>query len=589
MTIKSAPALMVLSMLLVSGCMNIRDIGRFNDQFRIDSGTIPLAVKPTEEGLFIREDAGISVKFRAKSFLSVVDELAYKLGFNYTVLSDLTRFKVNIYNYVEPPANLQLLPGDDPADFSPFKQRQFSDETALLDELKDQINQQIQSRHSDKTVFFDYRWVSDGPEFYLARRDNDVEQVVCTLQPMRIDDCSKMTFKKVFLKNITSDEAAKSISDLFANEVELRRVKEQIPIMPAAGMQGSPYGGGFFPPMQNFGGQQPADTNKASLLQYRPQNAVLIRSQDPAIYERVAAIIPSLDANFQQVLVETQVYEYDDTIGRKIGVALDYSQGSITNRAGENVQKFGIKTQFGTDFADKLPMFFGNLSSIEKKATLLSQLALYDQDGLVRILAEPTLVLKSGEEAEVKLETRRYFLTSGVNVAGDLKDLPTGIDFKVTPTVLGDDKILLNLYIRQSEFINSSDPNVAASTNHNEIHSSVIAKDGELISIGGIHKKKDSKISSGIPGIRNIPGVGALFGSDAQSTEVLRVEFLIRPTVNRSKEVLAGRLKSISDVNCRITDWMGKKDPRCKPANTILAPATTTGSGIDGNNMPVVQ
>ncbi|MFA7242788.1 MAG: hypothetical protein WC091_22000 [Sulfuricellaceae bacterium] len=560
----------LIGALLLGGCAATRDIGRFNDQFKIEPGRPPVGVKPTENGIFINADGNILVNYRAKSLLTVIDELAYKQGFNYTVLSDLTRFKVNLYNYVEQ-ANDDLLafPDDDPADASPYKQRKFADEIELLNEFQLQVNQFIQKREGNKSVYFHYRWVSDGPEFFLSKSPkNNIDQIVCT-ESNRPGDCNRMTFKKIFLKNITSDEAAKSICDLFPSEVELKRVTEQTAITPSVG--GSGVGSGNMPSLTAPYSGPISDPNKAALLQYRPQNALIIRASEPKIYDRIAEIIPSLDANFQLVLVETQVYEYDDSIGKKIGAALSYSKENVNGDG--NSSKFGFTTLFGQGITDALPTFFGNLNMVEKKASLLNKLAFFDQDGVVRVLAEPSLVLKSGEEAEVKLEQRKYFLTSGFNSPGDLKDLPTGIAFKVKPTVLGDNKILLNLYIRQSEFIPAAEANVAASTNHNEIRTSVVARDGELVSIGGILKKNDSKLSSGIPGMRKIPGLGLLFGSESQDTGIIRVEFMIRSTVNRSKEVLSDKLKKIKYTNCRINDWMDKKDPQCKTNNSLQSPA----------------
>ena len=559
---------------LIAGCANPRDIGRINDSFRIEPGRANALAKPTEEGVFNTSDGKIAVKYSARSLLSVIDELAYKLNFNYTVLSDLTRFRVTIKG-VQPalsaeddPAFRQFFGDDESADNTDGKQKIFENEIELLNELKSLVNADLATL-GIRNYVFDYTWVSDGPEFALRSSVTGSSSA-----PFCFSDgnCEKSSFKKLFLKNITSEEAARAINDLFSTEVELRRVSESnITPTAAPGTTGNAigmatYGGGFSGQFGGqFGGQLGDPTGnagmakKASLLQYKPQNALIVRSEDPKVYSRIAGILPSLDASFKQVLVETQVFEYDDSIARRIGAALSYSKDTTTG----NGAKTGITTLFGEGITNALPTFLYQLTNLEKKAALLGTLALFDKDGLVRILAEPRLVLKSGEEAEVKLETRRYYLTAGNNSPGDLKDLPTGIDFKVIPTVLGDDKILLNLFIRQSEFIPTNDVGVAASTNHNEIRTSVIARDGELVSIGGIHLKKDSKFSSGIPGMRHIPGVGALFGSEAQDASVVRVDFMIRPTVARTKDVLDQKLKSIRDVNCRINQQMGRPDPAC--------------------------
>lgn len=569
---------------LLAACANPRDVGRSNDAFRIEPGRPNVLGNPTEEGVFNTPDGKIAVKYQGRSLLSVIDELAYKLGFNYTVLSDLTSFKLTVEDtnaslLAADDLEIKQLFGEDDAQAVRSKQKIYANELELLDDIKQMVNAKLQSRGLSSYTF-DYTWVSDGPEFSLVKANGGVG-TFC----FGDGECESASFKKLFLKNVTSEEGARTLSDLFASEVELKRVSE-VAVKPSeatggyGGMgsqsfQQQPFFGGNQFGGNQFGGQGGAvGSEKAALLQYKPQNALVIRSKNPNVYRRIAAILPSLDANFNQVLVETQVFEYDDSVAKRIGAALTYTKDASDTSNG--ITK--IATQFGEGITNFLPNFLYQLSLPEQKASLLTALALYDRDGLVRILAEPRLVLKSGEQAEVKLESRRYYLTSGVNVAGDLKELNTGIDFKVIPTVLGDDKILLNLFIRQSEFIPSNDANVTATTNNNEIHTSLIAKDGELVSIGGIHVKKDSKFSSGIRGLRHIPWIGPLFGSDAADGSVVRVDFMIRPTVSRATEVGKQKLKALQEVNCRINQQMGKEDPLCKAFVPKVEPSLNSPS-----------
>jgi protein transport protein HofQ len=245
-------------------------------------------------------------------------------------------------------------------------------------------------------------------------------------------------------------------------------------------------------------------------------------------------------------VVETKVFQYTDSIDKQIGGLLNYSNGDVT-----------ISNPLVAGLGSKLSSISYLSNSAEARVSLLSQLALQDSDGLIRILAEPRLILQSGKLASVSLNTDKYFITPGVNVSGDIKPLPTGVTFEVTPTVLGDRRIKLSLKIIQSEFINNTETGVAAVINKNTIETTVVANDGELISLGGILTRKDTQQSSGMLGLRNIPVIGYLFSSEAEGSLVSRVEFFIRPTINRSHEKNEESVREAHDANCKLQVRVG--------------------------------
>ena len=508
----------VLVALVVTGCADTRSIGRSTGEFRIEPGIANATIPPKEFGIFYDNDRGVvRARLNNKPLIGVIDDLAYKVGFNYTVLSDMSAYRVSLE---EANGEQVVREGAQP----------------MLESLLDRVNRSLPA--GEPRLHF--RWISDGPELFLSKAAIGDAMAASTVLCSRsasvaAADCASMSFKKMFFKNVTADEALTALSQLFEAEVEIKR---------------------------DAGQGKSLDSKKAAIVAYRAQNALLVRSKDLAVYERLAELLPSLDADFQLVLVETQVFEYDDSVARKIGVALDYKQGE--QASDPTKAKFQLATQFGEGITSILPRMFWNFSNIDRKATLLSTLAFYDRDGLVRIMAEPRLTLKSGESAEVELASKRFYITPGVNTPGDIRELATGIFFKVQPTVLGDGKILLKLTLRQSEFVPSNDPSSVSSTNDNRIDTAVIARDGELVSLGGILSKHDTKFASGLPGLRKLPGVGFLFGSEATDGNVTRVEFMIRPTVNRASQRNDGIVKNLRDMNCRITKYMNKTNYECQ-------------------------
>lgn len=266
-----------------------------------------------------------------------------------------------------------------------------------------------------------------------------------------------------------------------------------------------------------------------SVVTLPSQNALIIQAKKEVL-EEIGNIIIPIDSNSPQVLIEAQVFEYDDTVSRLIGTALERtSQGTDYKKT--------IKTTFSEGVSNSLPSFFNELTNTAKKQSLLYTIAMQDSKGGVTVVAEPRIVLKPGNEAELKMETTKYVIVSGINDSS-LENIDTGIVLKITPVILSEKTILLNLELNQSDFIPSNETDIVQSINKNTVKTSVVAYDGELISIGGIYVEKNSDFKSGLPYLKDIPVAGALFGSQDRSSSRIMIEFMIRPSIKNLEDKL---------------------------------------------------
>jgi len=410
----------------------------------------------TDNGLDITDERIIYVKTNGKPIIAILDELAYKNRMNYTVITPLPKARLTIFDQRDK---------DKPWDER--RSMKFENINDLFVFLENEMNRQAD---------IDNRNVSN----YKISMTDDGVVVKST------EEYYEFSYKKIFLYNLTVDEAQKSINEFF-------------------------FKGDLIP---------------HSFVPIKAQNALIIQTI-PEVLDEIGEVIHAVDSNVPQVMIESQVFEYDDSIGRRLGMALDYSK---TNGNTE----FGIKTIFGDGVTDLLPQAFSNYNDVERKQSLLTALAMQDIDGGVKIMAEPRLVLKPGKEAFINRNTVKYVIVSGVNYS-DLKQIETGIVFKITPTILSDSTILLEIHLEQSDFIPTNEEDIVQSINKNVVDTSIVVNDGELVSIGGIYIEKSSDFSSGIPLLRDIPGIGFIFGSQTSDSLRMMVEFMIRPTIKNLK------------------------------------------------------
>ena len=75
--------------------------------------------------------------------------------------------------------------------------------------------------------------------------------------------------------------------------------------------------------------------------------------------------------------------------------------------------------------------------------------------------------------------------------------------------------------------------------NKRNIESNVLVDDGQIIVLGGLIEDKYNDGSSGVPFLKDIPFIGALFRSDAKTRTKTNLLVFIRPYILRDKDQTA--------------------------------------------------
>ena len=204
--------------------------------------------------------------------------------------------------------------------------------------------------------------------------------------------------------------------------------------------------------------------------------------------------------------------------------------------------------------------------------------------GLVHTLAEPNLTAVSGEAAK--------FLAGGefpVPVARDIQGnitvdyKPFGVGLSFTPVVLSKGRISLQISTEVSELTNtgaftlnqvgSAQGLTLPALSVRRAQTTVELPSGGTLAIGGLIQQQTKQNLDSLPGVKDLPVLGALFRSrDFQNNEtelvVTVTAYLVNPvapaqiagpddgyaTPNDLNTVLLGRLNAIS-----------RKDPQAKP------------------------
>lgn len=200
-----------------------------------------------------------------------------------------------------------------------------------------------------------------------------------------------------------------------------------------------------------------------------------------------------------------------------------------------------------------------------------------ESQGRVHVLSSPRIATMNNQKAVIKVGDEEPFVT---NITGGSVTVPasgstvttqpnltyqpffSGIALDVTPQIDANDNITLHVNSlvntveekNKTVLLDSSGKTTTAAFAVNKINqtdSVVKAKDGEVIVIGGLMKESAADNRGGVPGIRDVPGVGGLFNRGAQAAVKRELVIMLKPTIVKDSSAWA---KDISATGERINE-----------------------------------
>jgi pilus assembly protein CpaC len=238
-------------------------------------------------------------------------------------------------------------------------------------------------------------------------------------------------------------------------------------------------------------------------------------------------------AEAQQVMLEVTVAEVSKTVMDKLGANLLFSRGSGS-------WTYGIGSAFGQDGRGLLSAIKNNGTGIDIDAE--------KSDGLVKILAEPNLVAISGQEASFLAGGKIFIPVSRSNATGGatvtLEEKEYGVGLKFTPTVLEGGRIHLRVSPEVSELSQTGSPfttsngqtTILPSFTTRRAQTSVQLMDGQSLAIAGLIKNNARQAMDAVPGIGEVPLLGALFRSKAFQADRSELIFVVTPRLVKPLE-----------------------------------------------------
>ncbi len=230
----------------------------------------------------------------------------------------------------------------------------------------------------------------------------------------------------------------------------------------------------------------------------------------------------------QQVMLEVKVAEVSKTLVDQLGASIGASHaiGNWTYTLLSNL------LSGNTSLVDAFNKRNGNFLTIDAQK----------RDGLVKMLAEPNLMAISGQEASFLAGGKIFIPVASTPEGGftriTLEEKEFGVAVRFTPTVLADGRINLKVAPEVSE-LNKEGVGISAtgvtgtailpSFTTRRAATTVQLFDGQSFAIGGLIKNNTTTNIKAVPGLGEIPVLGALFRSNDFQTDRSELVFVITP------------------------------------------------------------
>jgi len=270
-----------------------------------------------------------------------------------------------------------------------------------------------------------------------------------------------------------------------------------------------------------------------------PSPAGVGAAATPAAAGASAGVINMLSiAAPQQVLLEVKIAEISkslvDQFGAKAGFARtngSWSYNIASNLlAGTGNVIGGVKTVGGV---------------VTKQFGIDGE----NSDGLVKILAEPTVMAVSGQEASFLAGGKIFIPVAQTGLGGantiTLEEKEYGVAVKFTPTVLGGGRINLRVAPEVSELnregigISAGNSNATAvlpAFTTRRATTTVQLQDGQSFAIGGLIRNNVTSNIKRFPFLGEMPVLGALFRSSDFQNDRTELVFIVTPHLAKPME-----------------------------------------------------
>ena len=243
----------------------------------------------------------------------------------------------------------------------------------------------------------------------------------------------------------------------------------------------------------------------------------------------------------QQVNLEVQIAEVSRRVAEQLGVRWEFF-GNNDAEAASGAFSIGRPDLVDDQGALlKAPGFEAGGTFFFESAGMLGSAAVSHrimidalaEAGLANVLARPNVTAVSGETASF-FSGGEYPLRTVDKDGGSIEYKKYGVLLNFVPTVVDADRIVLTVRPEVSDLSAVATPDGHRIFNVRRAETTVEVGDGESIVIAGLFSTKSNTSEDGVPGMKDLPVLGRLFGSTTMQSDELELIVIVTARLVRA-------------------------------------------------------
>lgn len=291
-----------------------------------------------------------------------------------------------------------------------------------------------------------------------------------------------------------------------------------------------------------------------SLLSERGSVSVDVRTNTLLVQEtsnklgEIRRLVSTLDRPVRQVLIEARVVvanrDIKHDLGARFGLTNDGDdkninfsgtlEGTAALESGTNPNALPLADRLNINLplTTKAGSLGFTISKLPLGAMLDLELSALESEGNAEIISSPRLVTSNQREALIESGEEIPFRTTtssnGVTEV-TLTFKKAVLALQVTPQITPDDRVILELEVVQDTRGEETEFGPAIDTQ--KIQTEVLVDNGETIVLGGVYRHTVSNNVTGIPFLKNLPYLGALFRRTLELDEKQELLIFVTPKI----------------------------------------------------------
>jgi type IV pilus assembly protein PilQ len=310
---------------------------------------------------------------------------------------------------------------------------------------------------------------------------------------------------------------------------------------------GSKQGGGA-----SGGNTQRGFLSPRGSVSFDERTNTLLLNDTPEKIRQLRDLIAVLDKPVQQVLIESRIVvatdDFTRELGAKFGVGGRINNTEFPNSAtatpaltagigGGNVTSGGLNVNLPVGGAA------GNfgLAILGANYAIDLELSAAQTEGRGEVISSPRVITANQQEAVIRQGQEIGYVTFQ-NSAGSGAGSGTAtvqfkdavLELKVTPTITADNRVYLMINVKKDAlagYVDAPGSGKIPTIDTREINTSVLVDNGQTVVLGGIYEVNKSNTISKVPGLGDIPGIGALFRNTSRTNTKAELLIFVTPRI----------------------------------------------------------